>query len=242
MWHRTVWWILHSVTFQKNLILIFTNVSVAYLTEIALFSTHVRIYADTSPSASSPSFSDWIAWGVWIERWYGWTWDSQIYFTWADTAIFGERWKSPNLILNSYSLQKLINMIALFTKLKGTVGRSATYLKGARTKHIRNGHQGNWQPQRNRNFRELLSAWVEHMLLNGAAQTEETVTPFSLVCPRPKCSGRDAAWSLWRLPTTRGSYYISGCVNLEVFSRKLAATRYSQIAAWLSPEQCITSV
>jgi hypothetical protein len=34
--------------------------------------------------------------------------------------------------------------------------------------------QGNWQPQRNRNFRELLSAWVEHMLLNGAAQIEET--------------------------------------------------------------------
>jgi hypothetical protein len=30
-------------------------------------------------------------------------------------------------------------------------------------------HQGNWQPQRNRNFRELLSAWVEHMLLSGAA-------------------------------------------------------------------------
>jgi hypothetical protein len=74
-------------------------------------------------------------------------------------------------------------------------------------------HQGNWQPQRNRNFRELLSAWVEHMLLNGAAQIEETVLPFhqfallhtvtlsgwlqfweiavalrlsvSLVCPRP---------------------------------------------------------
>jgi hypothetical protein len=35
-------------------------------------------------------------------------------------------------------------------------------------------HQGNWQPQRNRNFRELLSAWVGLMLLNGAAQIEET--------------------------------------------------------------------
>jgi hypothetical protein len=43
------------------------------------------------------------------------------------------------------------------------------------------GHQENWQPQRNRNFRELLSAWVEHMLLNGAAQTEETA-PFSNMC------------------------------------------------------------
>jgi hypothetical protein len=43
-------------------------------------------------------------------------------------------------------------------------------------------HQGNWQPQRNRNFLELLSAWVEHMLLNGAAQIEETVLPVSLVC------------------------------------------------------------
>jgi hypothetical protein len=31
-------------------------------------------------------------------------------------------------------------------------------------------HQGNWQPQRNRNFQELLSARAEHILLNGAAQ------------------------------------------------------------------------
>jgi hypothetical protein len=37
-------------------------------------------------------------------------------------------------------------------------------------------HQGNWQPQRNHDFRELLSAWAEHMLLNGAAQIEETAT------------------------------------------------------------------
>jgi hypothetical protein len=35
--------------------------------------------------------------------------------------------------------------------------------------------RGNRQPQRNRNFRELLSAWVEHMLLNGAAHIEETL-------------------------------------------------------------------
>jgi hypothetical protein len=68
-------------------------------------------------------------------------------------------------------------------------------------------HQGNWQLQRNRNFRELLSVRVEHMLLNGAAHTEKTATlhsvtcvqlrliiseiavalqlPVSLVCPRP---------------------------------------------------------
>jgi hypothetical protein len=32
------------------------------------------------------------------------------------------------------------------------------------------------QPQRNRNFRELLSAWVEHVELNGATQIEETAT------------------------------------------------------------------
>jgi hypothetical protein len=40
-------------------------------------------------------------------------------------------------------------------------------------------HQGNWQPQRNSNFREFLSAWFEHMLLNGAAQIEETALPFT---------------------------------------------------------------
>jgi hypothetical protein len=39
-------------------------------------------------------------------------------------------------------------------------------------------HQGNWQSQRNRNFRELLSAWVEHVLLNGAAPNEETALSF----------------------------------------------------------------
>jgi hypothetical protein len=37
-------------------------------------------------------------------------------------------------------------------------------------------HQGDWQPECNRNFPELLSAWIEHMLLNGAAQIEETAT------------------------------------------------------------------
>jgi hypothetical protein len=39
-------------------------------------------------------------------------------------------------------------------------------------------HKGNWQPQRNRNFRKLLSARVEHVLLNGAAQIMETATQF----------------------------------------------------------------
>jgi hypothetical protein len=34
-------------------------------------------------------------------------------------------------------------------------------------------HHGNWQGQRNCNFRELLSAWTEHVR-NGAAQIEET--------------------------------------------------------------------
>jgi hypothetical protein len=32
------------------------------------------------------------------------------------------------------------------------------------------------QPQHNCSFQELLSAWVEHMLLNGAAQIEEMAT------------------------------------------------------------------
>jgi hypothetical protein len=34
-------------------------------------------------------------------------------------------------------------------------------------------HQGNWQPQRNRSFREMLSDAVEHVELNCAAGTEE---------------------------------------------------------------------
>jgi hypothetical protein len=37
-------------------------------------------------------------------------------------------------------------------------------------------HPGNWQPQRNRDFRELLSAGVGLMLVNGAVQIEETAT------------------------------------------------------------------
>jgi hypothetical protein len=37
-------------------------------------------------------------------------------------------------------------------------------------------HRGNWQPQRNRDFREMLSDRVEHMLVNGAAQIEKTAT------------------------------------------------------------------
>jgi hypothetical protein len=40
-------------------------------------------------------------------------------------------------------------------------------------------HQGNWQPQRNRNFQELLSASVEHKELTGAAQIEETAMQLS---------------------------------------------------------------
>jgi hypothetical protein len=37
-------------------------------------------------------------------------------------------------------------------------------------------HQGIWQPQRNRNFREFLSDWFEHVELNGVEQIEETAT------------------------------------------------------------------
>jgi hypothetical protein len=46
-------------------------------------------------------------------------------------------------------------------------------------------HHGNWQPQHNRSFRELLSAGVEHMLVNGAAQTEDIALPFSSICAAP---------------------------------------------------------
>jgi hypothetical protein len=37
-------------------------------------------------------------------------------------------------------------------------------------------HQGNWQLKRNRDFREVLSAGVEHMLVNGGTHIEETET------------------------------------------------------------------
>jgi hypothetical protein len=50
-------------------------------------------------------------------------------------------------------------------------------------------HQGNWQPQRNRNFRELLSNCVEDEELNGAAQTEEMATQlpqFALILSVPR--------------------------------------------------------
>jgi hypothetical protein len=38
------------------------------------------------------------------------------------------------------------------------------------------------QLQRNRNFPELLSVEVQHMLLNGSAQIEETALPLSNMC------------------------------------------------------------
>jgi hypothetical protein len=37
-------------------------------------------------------------------------------------------------------------------------------------------HQWKWQLERKSNFWELLSEWVEHLELNGAAQIEETAT------------------------------------------------------------------
>jgi hypothetical protein len=40
-------------------------------------------------------------------------------------------------------------------------------------------HQGNWQPQQNHDFWEVLSARVEHVLVNGAVQIEETATQIS---------------------------------------------------------------
>jgi hypothetical protein len=66
-----------------------------------------------------------------------------------------------------------------YTCRRGLVGLGYT----PTARYIKAGaHQGNWQPQRNYNFRELLSAWVEHMLLNGAAQIEERATQFHLHC------------------------------------------------------------
>jgi hypothetical protein len=47
--------------------------------------------------------------------------------------------------------------------------------------------QGNWQLQRNRNFRELLSAWIEHMWLNGTAQIGKLHCRF-LSCQFPRCT------------------------------------------------------
>jgi hypothetical protein len=40
--------------------------------------------------------------------------------------------------------------------------------------------RGDTKETSNRNFRDLLSAWVEHMLLNGAAQIEETAIAVAL--------------------------------------------------------------
>jgi hypothetical protein len=47
---------------------------------------------------------------------------------------------------------------------------------GYMLRHRPRAHKGNWHPQRNSDFRELLSPRVEHMLLNEAAQIKETAT------------------------------------------------------------------
>jgi hypothetical protein len=81
--------------------------------------------------------------------------------------------------------------------------------------------QGNWQTQRNHNLRELLSARGEHMLLNGAAQIEETAVASFLGVPSPLVNiaiwAESCVWSvLWvnsqrcLTPFHRGSRYWSG--------------------------------
>jgi hypothetical protein len=70
-------------------------------------------------------------------------------------------------------------------------------------------HQENWQPQRNRNFRELLSAGVEHMLLIGAAQFEES----ALLLPQYALL-RSATCVQLRLITILGN---CGCVAVASF-------------------------
>jgi hypothetical protein len=42
--------------------------------------------------------------------------------------------------------------------------------------------RGHTKETGNRSFRVLLSAWVEHMLLNGAAEIEETALNIELNC------------------------------------------------------------
>jgi hypothetical protein len=57
------------------------------------------------------------------------------------------------------------------------IEETPTRLNASRGRLRGRAHQGNWQPQRNRNFRALLlSGWVEHVELNSAAQIEETPT------------------------------------------------------------------
>jgi hypothetical protein len=64
---------------------------------------------------------------------------------------------------------------SIFEAAKGTLD----FKENLRTNSLRaRAYQENWQLQRNSNFRELLSTRVENMLLNGAAQIEETTTQF----------------------------------------------------------------
>lgn len=54
-------------------------------------------------------------------------------------------------------------------------------------------HQWNWQPQRNRNFRELLD-WVEHLELNWVVQIEEMATQLQQNLRKTKKLKRDISW------------------------------------------------
>jgi hypothetical protein len=76
-------------------------------------------------------------------------------------------------------------------------------------------HQGSWQPQCNRNFRELLSGWIEHMLLNGAAQIEETALPFLSISRKLRLHcGCQFPWCALGLKFETSERYIRNCLHI----------------------------
>jgi hypothetical protein len=71
---------------------------------------------------------------------------------------------SISTILSSFSIigviiSLILLALILFALLQLSVISSTWFLVVLRPR----AHQGNWQPQRNRDFRELLSACVQHM-------------------------------------------------------------------------------
>jgi hypothetical protein len=82
-----------------------------------------------------------------------------------------------------------------------------------------------------RNFRELLSAWVEHVLLNGAAQIEETALPF----PQYALLNSVTCVQLW-LITILGNF---GCVAVASFLGVLPPLCYTM---WVAHYSCFSRV
>jgi hypothetical protein len=92
-------------------------------------------------------------------------------------------------------------------------------------------HQGHWQPH----FRELLSAWVEHMSLNGAAHIEETATQLpQYTAPVPPHQLRNAWTSLnetWYTIICHGTWTHLN----DVFHKSLPSVC---VCLCISPERC----